>query len=228
MQRRNAEDVIKKVLANTSLFCTLDAEQRDRIIAASTVIRAPRNACIANQGEASNGIYVIIYGEVELYFQNRDGNRKTMAILGADHCFGLAETILQRPHLSAARTISDAMVIHTSGHVLYEMARECFPFALGIMACAAHQSHCLTREVERHSFESAFQRLMGYLLRQHRRQSSPVIELHASKSTIASRLGIAGGTFSRMLRDLCLRGVIEVRGRRIRIVDAGKLEVLRG
>jgi CRP/FNR family transcriptional regulator len=50
-----------------------------------------------------------------------------------------------------------------------------------------------------------------------------VLELPIGKNVLASRLGTVPETFSRTLKKLQDDGLIDVRGKRIRIVSAGSL-----
>lgn len=215
--------LLKNILANVSLYRTLDAGQLGRIVDASQPLRTFGNSQLVKRGDPPKGVYVVIYGQVKIYFANKNGVEKTMAILGQDSYFGLAETILGRPHLACVETISDAMIMHTPRETVLELAKENFQFTERLAACAAQQAYCLVRDVERQAVHTAPQRLAGFLLRQSKYQSSETVQLNASKTLIASRLGIAVETFSRVLKGFTSDGLIEVHGRQIRILDRRKM-----
>ncbi|MGE5649119.1 Crp/Fnr family transcriptional regulator [Noviherbaspirillum sp. UKPF54] len=217
---------IKRILSNTSLFRMLDDEQLSEISVGTHPIRAASNTSIINQGDAPKGVYVLVYGQVKIGFDRKDGSEKTLAILGQNKCFGLCEMLLDRTHLAFVKTTADSMLLHTSREKVLDVAKDNFAFAQELMVCVGRQLYTLTRDIESYSLQSAKQRLAGYLLRQSQYQSAENIELIASKTLVASRLSLTPETLSRLLHDFSSEGVISVSGRKIKILDFEKLGAL--
>ncbi|HJV83442.1 Crp/Fnr family transcriptional regulator [Noviherbaspirillum sp.] len=210
---------LRRILANTSLFRMLDDRQLDEVTAATQPIRASTNTCVINQGDAPKGVYIVVYGQVKIGFDRKDGSEKTLAILGQNKCFGLGEMLLDRAHLAFVKTTTDSMLLHTTRDKVLEVAKENFPFAQELMVCVGRQLYTLVRDIESYSLQTAKQRLAGYLLRQSQYQAGDCVELIASKTLIASRLSLTPETLSRLLHDFSSDGLISVTGRRIKILD---------
>ncbi|WP_168798583.1 MULTISPECIES: Crp/Fnr family transcriptional regulator [Oxalobacteraceae] len=210
---------LRRILANTSLFRMLDDRQLDEVTASTQPIRASTNTCVINQGDAPKGVYIVVYGQVKIGFDRKDGSEKTLAILGQNKCFGLGEMLLDRAHLAFVKTTTDSMLLHTSREKVLEVAKENFPFAQELMVCVGRQLYTLVRDIESYSLQTAKQRLAGYLLRQSQYQAGDCVELIASKTLIASRLSLTPETLSRLLHDFSSDGLISVTGRRIKILD---------
>lgn len=217
---------LKRILANTSLFRMLDDRQLDEITSGTQPIRATTNTCVVNQGDAAKGVYVVVYGQVKVGFDRKDGSEKTLAILGQNKCFGLGEMLLDRAHLAFVKTTTDSMLVYTSREKVLEVAKDNFNFAQELMICVGRQLYSLTRDIESYSLQTAKQRLAGYLLRQSQYQASDCIELIASKTLIASRLSLTPETLSRLLHDFSADNLVTVMGRRIKILDYEKLGAL--
>jgi Mn-dependent DtxR family transcriptional regulator len=61
-------------------------------------------------------------------------------------------------------------------------------------------------------------------MRQHEgNEDSNIVKLPASKTNIASRLNVTPEHFSRMLHELADRGLIEVDGRNVTLLDLDRL-----
>lgn len=217
---------IKRILSNTSLFRMLDDEQLEDISAATQPIRASSNTCVINQGDAPKGVYVLVYGQVKIGFDRKDGNEKTLAILGQNKCFGLSEMLLDRTHLAFVKTTADSMLLHTSRDKVLDVAKNNFAFAQELMVCVGRQLYTLVRDIESYSLQTAKQRLAGYLLRQSQYQTAECIELVASKTLVASRLSLTPETLSRLLHDFSAEGLISVSGRKIKILDFERMSAL--
>lgn len=217
---------LKRILANTSLFRMLDDRQLDEIVSATQPIRAGTNTNVICQGDAPKGVFVVVYGQVKIGFDRKDGSEKTLCILGQNKCFGLGEMLLDRAHIAFVKTTTDSMLLHTSRESVLAVAKNNFTFAQELMICVGRQLYTLTRDIESYSMQTAKQRLASYLLRQSEYQSDECIELIASKTLIASRLSLTPETLSRLLHDFSSEGLISVMGRRIKIRDPEKMGAL--
>lgn len=224
--RDDAANNLRRILANTTLFRMLDDRQLDMVVSGTSPIRATGNTCVVNQGDTPKGVYLVVYGQVKVGFERKDGSEKTLAILGQNKCFGLSEMLLDREHLAFVKTTADTMLLHTSREKVLDAARDNFGFAQELMVCVGRQHYTLVRDIESYSLQTAKQRLVGYLLRQSEYQGDACVELVASKTVIASRLSLTPETFSRLLHDLSSDGLINVTGRRIQILDSEKLNAI--
>ncbi|GIZ52703.1 Crp/Fnr family transcriptional regulator [Noviherbaspirillum aridicola] len=227
-QREDSVHNIKGILANTSLFRMLDERQLEKLTAVAQPLRTASNACLIGQGDAPHGLFVVVYGQVKVGFERKDGNEKTLAILGQNRCFGLVEMLIDQPHLAFVKTTTDSMLLHVDAATVMSLARENFSFAHELMLRVSRQMYALTRDIESYSLQTARQRLANYLLRQGRYQAGQLVELIASKTLIASRLSLTPETLSRLLHEFSAEGMISVTGRRIRILDQDRIVALVG
>lgn len=219
---------LKRILSKSSLFKMLNDEQLDSLIPATYPIRAASNTSVINQGDVPKGVYVIVYGQVRVGFDMKQGTEKTLAILGQNTCFGLGEMLLDRSHIAFVKTTTDSMLLHTGRDAVMNVAKENFDFARELMVCVGRQFYTLVRDIESYSLQTAKQRLASYLLRQQEYQENECIELVASKTLIASRLSLTPETLSRLFHDLASEGLISISGRRIKILDHEKMSALLG
>lgn len=222
-QREDSVQNIKGILANTPLFRMLDERQLDKLTAVAEPLRTTSNVCLIEQGDAPHGLFIIVYGQVKVGFERKDGNEKTLAILGQNKCFGLVEMLTEQPHLAFVKTTTDSMLLHLDAGMVMTIARENFGFAHELMLRVSRQMYALTRDIEGYSLQTARQRLANYLLRQSQFQAGQMVELIASKTLIASRLSLTPETLSRLLHEFSSEGMISVTGRRIRILDQERI-----
>lgn len=218
--------LLKNIFANIPLYKMLTEEQLDYLVAASRSIRASNNDWIVEQGDPPRGVFVMVFGQARVGFDRKDGAEKTVAILGPNHCFGLAETILNEAHLGSLRTISDAMIVQTPREKVLEVAQANFAFTRELMTCSSRQVYSLMQDIQRHALANAKQRLAGHLLRQSKRQAADMVELIASKTLIASHLNISGETLSRLFHEFSSQGMISVKGRQVKILNPSKMQAL--
>lgn len=216
---------LRDTLANTSLFRMLNEEQLDHIVSNTCALPLRQNMHVVSQGDASEGSYWIVSGQVKIGLLSKKGTEKTLEILGHSTCFGLGEMLLARPHLAFAKTTTDSMLLHINRDAMLQTAKVNFGFAFELMTCVGRQFYGMVRDIESYS-QTAKQRLAGYLLRQSQREASNDIKLVANKSLIASRLSLTPETLSRLFHDLAQEGMISISGRQIKILDVEKMSLV--
>jgi CRP-like cAMP-binding protein len=149
-------------------------------------------------------------------------------LIGPGQSFAEAFVFLNRPYVVSAQVLTDTLLLNVSKQVvLAELAREP-SFSLHMLAGISKRLHCLIQDVEGYALQSGMQRLIGYLLREaeacgSQAKKTIVVNLPASKATIASRLSLTPEYFSRVLHELETQTLIEINNRDIRILDIQKL-----
>jgi CRP-like cAMP-binding protein len=222
---------VQDFLGTLPLCRELAPEEIDRIAAATAQVRAPAGTILFRRGEPCAGFHVIVYGQVKLAFGAADGAEKVLEILGPGASFGEAVMFLDRPYVVTAEVLADALLLAIGKHAVFAELERNPKFARKMLAGLAQRLHHLVTDLEAHTLRSGTQRVIAHLLRDLPGEAAggPVaVELATSKGVLASRLDITREHFSRILHELSAAGLIEVRGRTIRILDPGRLRAFGG
>jgi len=217
---------ITSFLANLPLFRDATAEEIERIAAGTRVLRAPRGETLLRRGDASDGFYLVVYGQVKLAFISAAGGDKVVEIIGPGMSFGEAVMFLEAPHVVYAQTLVDSMLLHVSKRVVFAETDRNAGFARKMLGGLSRRLHGVIVDVEVYCLRSGAQRVIGYLLRDMESADGSAgarIDLPANKGVIASRLNLTPQHFSRILHDLIEDRLIEVDGRTVTILDPPRL-----
>lgn len=226
MNRRAPQIKIQAFLANLPMFGEMSAAELDRIAASTLPLHVDKGETVCHTGDPCTGFHVVVYGQVKLGFTSPQGVEKVVEIVGPGQSFGEALMFLDAPYIVFAQALADSMLLHVAKHaVLDELGRD--PgFARRMLSGLAQRLHGLVRDVEAYSLRSSHERVIGYLLAEAPvdANGAPVeVQLSAGKSVIASRLNMTPEHFSRILHELGNDGVIEIRGRTVRIPNLARL-----
>ena len=217
---------IRNIIANASLYRMLTPFQVDRIAQHTNPLRAAANTTVIQQGDLALGTYWVVYGQVHISINSKQGAVRNLAILGANKCFGLGEMVMEQAHQTCVKTTADTMLLHTDRGVIFEIVDENPAFAREVMTCLGRKFCGLVRDIGSAAL-SAHQRVADYLMRQvTERVPNAEIALVANKGAIAARLSLTPETLSRVFRDLSQDGIIEVNKRRITVLDWPRIEAL--
>ncbi|MCA1855544.1 Crp/Fnr family transcriptional regulator [Massilia oculi] len=217
----------RQFLKRLPLFADLSSEQLDMVAAATTELHVPRSQVIFKRGDPCHGFHTVIYGNVKLCFVSSQGDEKVIELVGAGQSFGEALMFMDRDYIVQAETLADCMLLHIGKAAIYNEIERNPSFSRRMLAGMSRRLHGLISDVEALSLRSGSQRIVGYLLKDEPEEGGE-ITLAVSKKMIASRLNLTPEYFSRVLHDMADRGMVNVAGRTIRILDIERLRAYEG
>ena len=224
---KNIPSDIPGTLGRLPLFQELASEQIAAVAAGVREKRLGRGEMLFQKGDPARGFFVILNGQIKLAFPSAQGNEKVVEILGPRQSFGEAVMFMDRPYPVFAEALTEATLLFIDQAVVYDLLKRDTSFARKLLAGLSQRLHGLVHDVESYSLRSSVQRVIGYLL-QHCPEDTGgkgVVELTlpTSKQVIASRLNLAPETLSRVFHDLTERGLIQVSGKVVSIVNVNSL-----
>ena len=223
----NAPIKTQTFLANVPLFRELAGDELDRIALNTKEVRAERGEILFRRGDPALGFYIVVYGQVKLFFTSPRGDEKVVDLNGPEQSFGEAVMFMEHPHVVTAQALADSLLLYIPKQVVFDELERDPKFVRRIIAGLSRRLHGLMSDLESDSLHSGTQRIIGYLLRESddgaTSEGALKVTLSATKGVIASRLSLTQEHFSRILHDLSARGLIEVQGRSITIPSVAKL-----
>lgn len=213
-------------LARLPLFNGLGRDELARLAAATTRHELRRGDVLFRQGEPATGFHAVVHGRMALTSHSAGGRERVNAIVEAGRSFGEAIMFLEKPYVVSARALGDALVLHIAKEAVFAELERSPGFARRVIAALAAKLHASVQELDLYALGTGDRRVAAWLLR-----SLPAgaggpedLTLPAAKRAIASQLNLSAEHFSRVLRELSGRGLIEVDGRRVRVPDVQRLK----
>lgn len=214
------------LLIKLPLFQGLGAAGLERVASGVSELCAPAGSLIFKRGDASRGLYVVVSGQVKLSLQAAQGGEHVVELVGPRGIFGETSLFLDCPRMLTAETLADTRLVHVAkATVLAELDRTP-ELARAIVANLSRRLQRLLGALEDCTLRSGTERVIGYLLNNlppNAVNSHAMVTLPAKKGVIASQLNLTHEHFSRILHGLATAAMIEVEGRRVRILDVGRL-----
>jgi len=187
------------------------------------VASVPRNSAAVRAGDPLPGLLVVLRGMLKVALPQ--GGR-VIALLRPGESFGEASIALGRaPRLEVVALVESTVAL-LPREALLALLREDARLALRFARTLANQALSLVEALEASASRHGAQRLAAYLdsLARPGDPAAPCsVKLPASKTVIASLLGMKKETLSRLLRELSARQLIRVSGREIGILDRARL-----
>ncbi|MEO8075066.1 MAG: Crp/Fnr family transcriptional regulator [Acidobacteriota bacterium] len=207
---------------------TLRSQDRKTLAETCMVQTLARGARVFEEGQPPAGVFLILSGRVHLVRSSANGREQIL------HEEGPGVTLAEVPIFDGGGYVGSAVAAEDS--VLLFIPREMLLACIGRSAeSAAEVFRVLARQVRQFatlvedlSLHNVTERIARYLLREAARTSDASLLLPDARGVLAARIGIVREDVSRALSQFKREGVIEMDGRRLRILDANQLKRLAG
>lgn len=213
------EQRIRALLSQIALFTDLNDTQLAQLASATQRHAHAAGEVIVHRGQGCNGMSFVVYGSVQLVYNAASGSERTVRLLGAGTSFGEAALFSHRNHITTATALADTLVLQVHERALNALIATHPPLAQRLITHLSQQLYMAICDFGAFTTHSGPQRLIGYLLRESAAARGQPFLLDVSKRTIASRLNLTPAHFSRILHDLSERGLLQVQGRQMQVLD---------
>lgn len=202
-----------------------ELEQLTRIAADETF---PRGGTIFLEGDEGNGFYVVLSGRVKIFKLSADGKEQTLHLFGPGEPFGEVALFSGTRFPANAEAMEESRILFFPSHAFADLIRENPSVAMNMLALLSLRLRRFTALIEDLSLKEVPGRFAAYVLYLGKEEEGGEVVLDITKAQLASLLGTIPETLSRILGKMSRNGLIEIDGRRIKILDQYGLEELAG
>lgn len=185
-----------------------------------------KDQTIFSEGDEAAGFYVLISGRVKIFKLSREGKEQILHIIEPFEPFGEVPAFTGRRFPAHAEAIEDSITLLFPRASIIQSIKNDPSLALNMLALLSQRLRQFTVLVEDLSLKEVPQRLAAYMLLLSDREKTDNIELNINKRQLASLLGTIPETMSRILSRMTANGLIEVQGRKIKLIDKKAIEDL--
>ena len=223
--------MLPDVLKHSPLFAGLEAEDLKMIRAVAFPKLARRKEILFTDGEEAKGFYVVLSGKVKIYKISPEGKEQILHIVSAPDAFAEAALFLEGTYPAFAEALSDCQLLFFPKKTFIQLIEKNPRLSINMIVTLCHYLKRFAVLVEELSLKEVSSRIAKYLLdlllRSAKEGRDPTeVELDLSKTQLALRLGTISETLSRTLAKMRAKGIINVKGNRIQVLNRQALEEL--
>ena len=216
------------VLRKTPLFATLPDDDLRRVADLAVTRRFAKKEAVFREGDRADGFFIVASGKVKVFKLSGEGKEQILHVLEAGQTFAEAVIFEGGGYPAHAEALDDSDLLFLPKRPFIELLERRPVVAIRMLASLSRWLKRMTDLAESLTLKDVETRLSFYVSEELKTRGIPPkdgveLELPIGKNVLASRLGTVPETFSRTLKKLQDDGLIDVRGKRIRIVSAGKL-----
>ncbi len=215
------------VISNISLFRGLSLEQLEDLTRIAVEKQFEKRQAVFFEGDKANGFYVVVEGQVKVFKLSVDGKEQILHIFGPGEPFGEVPVFAGEVFPAHAEAIAKSRLLFFPRNAFTDLIAQTPSLALNMLAVLSKRLRQFTVQVEHLSLKEVPGRLAVYLLYLSNERGGDLnVDLNISKGQLASLLGTIPETLSRILAKMTKKGLIQVDGHRIEIMDRPCLEDL--
>ncbi|CUS77561.1 transcriptional regulator, Crp/Fnr family [Candidatus Kryptonium thompsonii] len=219
-------DTIKQI----PLFSELSTEELRKFTQISQLKKFSKKEIIFSEGNPYLGFYILLKGAVRIFKLTPDGKDITLQIVEPFNLVAEIPLFDGKTYDSSCEAIEDSILLFIPREKFLQLFVKNPKISLKILQGFAKRLKELTQQIEKLTSKDVPQRLATYLVEEYEKQCQSrggnELTLNISRSMLASYLGTVIETLSRALRKLQDDGLIEVKGKKIVILNFEKLKNL--
>ncbi|MBN1827849.1 MAG: Crp/Fnr family transcriptional regulator [Deltaproteobacteria bacterium] len=218
-----------EILSRVPIFSGLDPGELKKIDRLALHRSYRRGQTLFSEGDGANGFFIVLSGRVKVFKISPNGKEQILHVFGPGEPFGEAALFAERTFPASAVAQSACRVFFFPRSDFLDLIRNEPALALAMMGVMARRLMLLTNLVEGLSLKDVPSRVASYFLAMGNASGSDSrLNLDIAKGELASLLGTAPETLSRILARMIGESLIAVEGSCITILDRHGLEAVAG
>ncbi len=218
---------IHDLLRRVPLFAGLRAEALDGLAAQLRRRTFRRGTMIFHKDQAGDALYIIESGRVRIFLPAENGTELTVEISGAGEVFGELALLDGRPRSASAEALEDTTALVLGREEFRAHLAASPQLAVALIELLSMRLRHATEYAESLAHLDVHARLARTLLEMAGRygveRNGLEIDVDLTQADLATMVGATRERVNRALAAFRSQGLVELRGRKIALLDAARL-----
>lgn len=209
-------------IKNDNEFATLILDQLEGFTSSKTTLNIKKGENIVTEGHVMNGIYCLKNGKCKLSKLNTNGKSQIVKFLRQGNILGQRSVLSEEPSGLTITALEDMQVCFIPKTKIIEAIRGNPTFSLQLMKNISHQLNEANESISMMAQKTVKERLADVLLKLYDifgTDEEGFIDIKLTREEMANTIGTATESAIRLLSSFKAEGLLEVKGRRIKIVN---------
>jgi len=218
-----------ETLRRVPFFAVLPPDELKSLAAHCVVRRLTRDEMLVNEGDPSDGLFVVQAGAVKVFKMAETGREQVLGVERAGSTLGELPLFDGGTFPASAAAIEDSTLLYLPKREFLDLCRRNAEVAFAVIRSLAWRFRYMTSLVEELSLKEVSHRLARFLrdraLRSGMRTKRGIeFPLEETNQEIGAEIGTVRDLVSRNLRRFVDRGIIRLERRKVIVLDMEELE----
>lgn len=211
-----------------SLFCHLNTQELKQLDKAKTCNTYKKGQVIFNEGNQPMGLFCMQEGKVKIYKTGVGGREQIVRMARPGDFLGYRAFLSGESYSATAMAIADCTICFIDKQTIFNILKNDDKLPWAFMKFLCRELRTAEELVTEMAQKSVRERLAEDLIILSRKYGydktdSTLLNVSLSREELASFVGTATETLIRLLSDMKRENVIDIQGRKIKILDEKKL-----
>ncbi len=190
-----------------------------------------KGTLIYSEGTPMKGCYFVYEGIVKIYQTGNEGKEQIIKFEKEGDIFGFRSVILKETACTSVETLSDSILCFIPDTVLFQEIRNNAEFAYELMQIACKElgeSNRYIKDIAQKSVKERLAEILLLIAHDFGIEPDGTLKLAISREDLSNFVGTATETLIRLLSEYKTEGLVEAKGRKIKLLNLEKLKCLAG
>ncbi len=211
---------------SSSIFRHLTQEE----LAAIPIDQEPdtykRGTIIYSEGSRINGFYCVQKGIIKIFKTGFDGKEQIIRFAKKGDIMGFRSTITRERACTSAKVLEDALICFVHAETVLEFVKHNGNFALELLQIACKElgeANDYITDIAQKTVRERLAEVIIHLRKDFDLDNDKYLQITLTREELANMVGTATESVIRLLSEFKQDGLIELQGRRIKIIDEKSL-----
>jgi CRP/FNR family transcriptional regulator, polysaccharide utilization system transcription regulator len=216
-----------------SIFCSLAGAHLEKLDREKIVREYEKGEVAFYEGTPATAIYCVYSGAVKLYKSVRKKETQMLRLLGPGGILGYRALLSNEPYTATAEAVETTVICAITKQVLFDLLKHSQDLTMRLLAKLASELKTSEEQMLAMTRETVRQRTAKLLLflregnkHKYKYRSGSPLNVPLMRSEMAQMVGTTPETFSRTLRYLAAKGVLNLTRSEISINNPSALRVM--
>ena len=196
-----------------------------------TIRVCPKGELLYEEGNRIKGCYFVYSGIIKIYQTSREGKVQIIRFSKEKDIFGFRSVIRHETACTSAKTFSDCILYHIPDKNLLDLLQNNPGFAYDMVQIACKElgdANRYLQDIAQKSVKARLAKTLWLLADEFGKEADGTLRLNITREELGNFIGTATETVIRLLSDYKAEGLVESKGRKIRLLDIEKLKTVAG
>ena len=211
----------------SSVFKNLSKEEIELINYEKEFRHYNRGEVLYSEGSRLSGFFCINKGIIKVYKTGIDGKEQIIRFAKKGDIIAYRSILSNESACTSAKVIDDASVCHIPAHILIKFAKENAAFSMDVMKLTCHElgeANAYITDIAQKTVRERLAEVIIHLINEFGLDEENYLKISLTREELANIVGTATESVIRLLSEFKSDKIIELSGRKIKILDKRVLD----
>jgi CRP-like cAMP-binding protein len=211
---------------SNSIFRHLSSEELELINESKTVEQFKRGSVIYRESSRINGCYCIERGIIKVYKTGIDGKEQIIRFAQAGDIIGFRSVLSNELACTSAEVLDDAVTCYIPSETLVYLVKNNGNFSIDLMQLTCKElgeANAYITDIAQKTVRERLAEILIHLKNEFGLDDNKILQISLTREELANIVGTATESVIRLLSEFKQDRLIELNGRKIRILDESGL-----